>query len=77
MYQNLKNSYYRWLAKRRLIGRYDYLNQVNMILEEYLTEKLLAGGSTEFMNKGRKDLAEKQSEIRETTLMVEFLKRIK
>jgi hypothetical protein len=77
MYQNIKNRYYRWLAKTRLIHRYDYLNQVNIILEEYLTEKLLQGGSTEFLNKGRQDLVAKQNEIKETGAMVEFLKRIK
>lgn len=77
MYQNIKNRYYRWLAKKRLIHRYDYLNQVNLILEEYLTDKLLQGGSQEFMDRGRKELAEKQNEIRETGKMVDFLKKIK
>jgi hypothetical protein len=77
MYQNLKNRYYRWLAIKRLIHRYDYLNQVNIILEEYLTSKLLRGGSTEFMDTGRKQLVEKQNEIKETGNMVDFLKQLK
>jgi hypothetical protein len=51
--------------------------EVNKVLEEYLTEKLLRGGSNEFMAKGRADLANKQSEIKETTAMVEFLRRNK
>ncbi len=77
MLENLRNAYYRWLAKRRLISRYAYLNQVNLILEEYLMSRILSGGSQEFLNKGRKDLLEKQNEIKETVNMVSFLKNLK
>jgi hypothetical protein len=77
MLKRIKKFYYRWLAKRRLISRYEYLNEVNGILEEYITSKILQGGSAEFLDKSRKELANKQSEIKETTLMVEFLKGIK
>lgn len=74
--QTLKKRFYRWLAKSRLVRRYEYLNEVNGILEEYITSKVLEGGSAEFLAKGREDLIKKQAEIRETTKMVEFLKKI-
>lgn len=76
MYDNLKKKYYRWKAKTTLIQRYEYLNEVNAVLEEYITSKVLEGGSAEFLAKGRQELISKQSEIREATKMVEFLKKI-
>jgi len=77
MFTKLKKKYYRWKAKSTLIRRYEYLNEVNAVLEEYITSKILEGGSQEFLTKGRQDLISKQSEIRETTKMVEFLKKTK
>lgn len=77
MFANLKKKYYRWKAKNTLIRRYEYLNEVNAVLEEYITKKILEGGSQEFLAKGRQDLINKQAEIRETTKMVEFLHSIK
>ena len=76
MFQKLKQKYYRFVAKHRLIRRYEYLNEVNTILEEYISAKILDGGSAEFLAKGRQDLITKQAEIRETTKMVEFLKKL-
>lgn len=77
LYVLLKNKFYRWKAKHTLIRRYEYLTQVNKILEEYITSKILEGGSKEFLEKGRQDLITKQSEIRETAKMVEFLRKVK
>jgi hypothetical protein len=77
MWTSLKKRYYRWLGKVKLIRRYEYLNEVNRILEEYITEKLVAGGSTEFISKARTDLISKQGEIKETDNMIGFLKRLK
>lgn len=76
MFNNLMKSYLRRKAKRTLKNQYRYLMEVNAILEEYLTEKLLQGGSEEFMAKGRADLAQKQSELKTNTEFVEFLNRI-
>jgi len=76
MFTSLKKRYYRWKAKVTLIHRYEYLNEVNAILEEYITSKILEGGSAEFLAKGRQDLINKQGEIRETTKMVEFLRTL-
>lgn len=65
------------MAKWRLIWRYEYLNEVNKILEEYLTSKILQGGSADFLGKSRNDLVQKQNEIKETEKMVEFLHSLK
>jgi len=68
--------FYRWLAKGRLVRRYEYLNEVNKILEGYITKKILDGGSQEFLTRSRQDLVNKQNEIRETEKMVEFLRNL-
>lgn len=73
---NLKKKYLRYKAKRTLKRQYEYLIEVNAILEEYLTEKLLNGGSQEFMAKGRADLANKQGELKTNQEFIEFLNRI-
>lgn len=77
MFKKLKKLYYRWKARTTLIHRYEYLNEVNDILEKYITQKILEGGSQEFLTKGRQDLISKQSEIRETTKMIDFLYKVK
>ncbi len=77
MYTKLKEKYYRGKAKWTLIRRYEYLNQVNRVLEEYITERILAGGSADFLGKSRNDLVAKQGEIRETDKMIAFLRKLK
>ena len=75
--KNLIKKYYRWLAKWRLTHRYEYLIEVNTLLEEYVTQEILAGGSAEFIGKYRQDLITKQNEIKSHEKMVAFLKRTK
>lgn len=77
MWNKIKIKYYRWKARFTLIRRYEYLNEVNAILEEYLTQRILGGGSAEFLGKSRSDLIAKQNEIKETQNMVHFLKNLK
>lgn len=77
MWITIKNKYYRWKAKFTLIRRYEYLNQVNAILEEYITDRIIAGGSADFLGKSRSDLVTKQNEIKETEKMIEFLRKTK
>lgn len=72
----MKPKFYRWMARNRLIRRYEYLNEVNKILEEYITKRILAGGSADFLAKSRNDLVAKQNEIKETEKMVVFLKEL-
>lgn len=76
MFNNLKKKYLRNKAKNKLKNQYEYLVEVNAILEEYLTEKLLSGGSDEFMAKGRSDLAQKQGELKTNMEFIAFLNRI-
>ena len=76
MFKDIKKKYLRAKAKRTLRGQYEYLIEVNAILEEYLTEKLLQGGSAEFMSKGRADLANKQAELKTNTEFIDFLNRL-
>ena len=68
---------YRWFAKRRLVKRYEYLNEVNKILESYITHRILDGGSQEFLAKSRSDLVSKQNEIKETENMVAFIRNLR
>ncbi len=74
MYKQFKEWFYRTKARRTLINRYEYLHEVDALLEEYLTSKLLRGGSEEFISKGRNDLANKQAEMRENSSFVSFLR---
>lgn len=71
--QNLKSKYFRHKAKRKLTKQYEYLVEVNTLLEEYITKKILEGGSTKFIEDGRKNLITKQAEIRENKSFLEFL----
>lgn len=59
-----------------LKAKYEYINVVNEVMEEYLTEKLLQGGSQEFMAKGRADLAAKQQETQTNNEFLEFLGKL-
>jgi len=46
-------------------------------MEEYLTSKLLQGGSSDFLNKGREDLLKAQAEVKENENFINFLKNLK
>jgi hypothetical protein len=76
MIQKLKIRFLRWRATRMLKAKYEYINVVNEVMEEYLTEKLLQGGSQEFMAKGRADLAAKQQETQTNNEFLEFLGKL-
>lgn len=65
------------MAIRRLIRRYEYENEVNRILEEWDTHKLLKGGSEKYVQAGREQLAEMQARIKETAAMVDFVKTLR
>lgn len=77
MFKKLKQKYYRFKAKRKLTKQYEYLVEVNTLLEEYITQKILTGGSTKFIEEGRKNLITKQAEIRENNSFLEFLSKVK
>lgn len=76
MFQTLTEKWLRFRAKWSLIHRYRYLNEVDRLMEEYQTAKLLDGGSQEFLNKGREQLTETQGRIREQQKLIDFLKEL-
>jgi len=71
-----REAWLRRKAKRGLIKRYDYLLQVEGIMEEYITSTIISGGSQEFVMKSRQELVKKQGEIKGMETMLEFLKTI-
>lgn len=73
----IKENYYRWKAKRDLIKKYMYLQEVDKLLEEYLTAQILKGGSQEFLSKSRQSLVKKQGDMKNQEGMIMFLKNAK
>lgn len=70
-------KYYRLKAKRKLLKQYRYINEVDKILEEYLTGQILKGGSSEFLGKSRNDLVIKQNAIKTQNEFIIFLSNLK
>ncbi len=77
MFQKIKTKYLRNKAKRKLQRQYEYLVEVNNLLEEYITSKILTGGSAKFIEDGRKNLISKQAEIKENKSFLDFLAHTK
>lgn len=73
----LIQKYYRRLAKFRLVRRYLYLNEVNKLLEEYIKNRILSGSNDQFIEQSRKELVNKQAEIKENEALVDFIKNLK
>lgn len=71
------NKFYRWLAVSRLSRRYKYLVQVNKIMEDYQTSRILQGGSEEFKAQSRAQLVELQKDTKEYEMLISFLKKVK
>lgn len=70
----MKKKYYRWLAERRLINRYEYLIEVNRLMEEYTLAVILRGGSLELVKAARENLNKLRGEMVEQDSMLSFLK---
>ena len=68
-------KFYRRLARWRLIRRYRYLNEVNRLMEEFVTKSILDGGSQEFVSASRKQLLTLQNEIKSSQKLLDFLKQ--
>lgn len=77
MYSQLKKKYLLWKARRKLLSQYEYVMEVDHLLEDYLSSNLLRGGSDEFMKVGRENLIKKQQEIKTNTEFIKFLKEYK
>ena len=69
------STYLRWLARWRLIKRQRYLQEVNKIMEEYLTQKIM-NDDKETAGKRRQELLQKQAEISTGEEFINFLKNL-
>lgn len=76
-YSQLKKKYLLWKARRKLLSQYEYVMEVDHLLEDYLSSNLLRGGSDEFMKKGRENLINKQKEIKTNAEFIQFLQNYK
>ena len=76
MFKNLKQKFYRFRAKWSLINRYEYLMEVDKLMEEYQTGMILRGGSEQFLAQGRKSLSESQARMKEQKNLIDFLKKL-
>lgn len=68
---------YRKLALWRLKRRYAYLIEVDKIMEEYVTQVILEGGSDEFIGASRKQLVNLQNDIKSKEKLLLFLNQTK
>lgn len=68
-------KYLQWLAKKRLIWKFSYVIEVDKIMEKYMTQAILNGGSQEFLAESRKKLAGLQGDIKSRQELVNFLKQ--
>lgn len=75
-YKELKEKFNRKRALWNLIHKYEYVLEVEKLLEEYVMSKLLEGGGEEFMNAGRKELASQQAKVRETEKMLNYFREL-
>ena len=74
MLHKLISTYYRRKAIRQLKTRYAFEQEVNKLMEEYDTWKLLQGDLNEDgVARGRASLSEVQAKIRETDKFRTFL----
>ncbi len=77
LYRRLRQWFYRKLSIWQLKKRYIRLNEVNKIMEEYVTKRIISAQNPDFINQSRKELITKQNEINETNQMVDFLIKLK
>lgn len=73
----MKQKFYRWKAKRNLINKYNYLIEVDKLLEEYEFNKILVGGlGDKQIIKSREQLVEVKLRLESEKKFVAFLKSI-
>lgn len=74
------NKYKQWfnrkLATWRLKRHYEYLVEVDKLMEEFTTKTILDGGSQEFVNASRKQLINIQNDIKAKYRMMDFLNSV-
>jgi len=64
-----------FFAKSTLKRRYEYLIEVDHIMEEFVTDSILSGGSEEFKAESRKKLLNLQNDIKSKERLLEFIER--
>jgi len=69
----MKQKIYRLLAIYKLRRRYEYLVEVDKLMEEFTTKTILDGGSKEFIGQARNQLVNLQKDIQSKGRMLEFL----
>lgn len=69
-------KFYRWLAVWRLKRRYAYLIEVDRVMEEFVTQSILDGGSQEFLGASRQQLISLQNDIKSKERLIAFLKAL-
>ena len=69
-------KFYRGLAIWRLKRRYKYLIEVDRVMEEFVTQSILDGGSAEFMSASRRQLVSLQNDIKSKERLLDFLIKI-
>ena len=72
----MMQTFYRALATWRLKRRYKYLIEVDKIMEQFVTQNILDGGSSEFIGASRKQLLSLQQDINSKERLLAFLKSI-
>jgi hypothetical protein len=74
------HKFYIWflnkLAIWRMKKRYYYLIEVNKILQEFITNEIIKGGSDTFIAESRKQLLANQNETKTHERFIEFLKTL-
>lgn len=60
-----------WRAKRNLLKKYLYMLEVERMMEEWITKRIVEGQSGR-----REELKQKRAQIRETKEFINYLKKI-
>jgi hypothetical protein len=72
--ENIKHKIMRFRAKWSLINRYEYLNAIDELMEEYITAQILSSSGEAFLKESRSKLLETQGRMREQQKLVDFLR---
>lgn len=74
MYRKLRTAFLKWRAVRNTLYQYEYVAEVNKLLEDFTTKKLLQGGSAEFMKVNRENLVTIQKDMKRNNEFIEYLR---
>ena len=69
--RNLKTKYVRWRAIRGLISNYEKRLEVEKLMEDWITKRIIDGQTNR-----REELTKKRLEIDELKLFLDYLKKV-